>query len=60
METTEKIITRLAKQLNRVPTEDEIGVEQIRLRKAWYASMMATDMMLRDEAEEASGNRGDR
>jgi hypothetical protein len=60
METRERIITRLTKQLNRAPTEDEIRAEQIRLGKAWYASMMATDIMLQDEAEEVSRNRSDR
>ncbi len=54
IEPKEETIAKLGAKLGREPTDDEVRAARDELIRKQYAAMLATEMMLREEAEEAS------
>lgn len=59
IELKEETLAKLRKQLGREPTEPEVRAARDELLRRHYAAMLATEMMLRDEAEEFSPRRSE-
>lgn len=54
IELKEETLAKLHRQLGREPSEAEVRAARDELLRRHYAAMLATEMMLRDEAEEFS------
>ncbi|MHC2664574.1 hypothetical protein ACMA5K_33960 [Bradyrhizobium diazoefficiens] len=54
IELKEDTLAKLRQQLGREPTEAEVRAARDELLRRHYATMLATEMMMRDEAEEFS------